>query len=77
MYNLVRSQKRTNPQNFQSSFFVYSISPQALSILCQQYLVDILLQRTFCDHILYITNVCRAISRVIKVVLLNNVPNES
>ena len=51
--------------------------PINIFIFCENILAENCLQRTFCDHILYITNVCRHISRVTKVALLNNVHNES
>ena len=36
-----------------------------------------MLQNTFSDQTLYITNVCRVISHITKVALLNNLPTES
>ena len=68
---------KTNSQNFQNTFFcIFHISP-SISILCQNILAEKLLQSTFCDKTLYITNVCRVIRRVTKVALLNNFQNES
>ena len=39
--------------------------------------VEELLQRTFYDQTLYTTNVCRVLSRITKVALLNNLRTES
>ena len=54
---------------FKMRFFVYSISHHLIS---SKILGVKLLLGTFCDETLYITNVCRVISRIIKVALLNN-----
>ena len=50
---------------------IFHIS-QSFSILCQNISAEKMLQRTFCDQTLYITNACRVISRITKVALLHN-----
>ena len=58
------------------AFFVYTISHKAF-LSCHKTLVEKLLQRSFCYQTLYITNVCRVISCITKVALLNNFRTES
>ena len=48
----------------------------SIATLCLNILTENCLQSTFCDQTLYITNVCRDISRVTKVALLNNFQNQ-
>ena len=62
--------KRSNYQNFQKVFFV-----RAHNAL--QSRVKKLSQSTFCDQTLYSTSVCRLISHITKVALLNNFQTES
>ena len=59
-------------QNLQNTFFLLSHISPSISILCQTILVENLSQRTFCDHHVHHSNVCRAISRITKIALLNN-----
>ena len=55
---------------------IFHISP-SISILCQNISAEKLLQKTFCDQTLYISNVCRVIRCITKVALLNNFRPES
>ena len=48
----------------------------SMSILCQNILAEKLLQSTFYNQTLYITNVCRVISRITKVALHYNFRTE-
>ena len=64
--------KSSYTQNLQNSFFCISHISPSISILCQTILVENLSQRTFCDHHVHHSNVCRAISRITKIALLNN-----
>ena len=59
--------------NSQIAFLsIFHISP-SMSILCQKILAEKLLQSSFCDQTLYITNVRRVISRVTKVDLSSTI----
>ena len=57
-------------------FYIFHITP-SISILCQNIILEKLMQTTFGDQTLYITNVCRVISRVTKVALRRNFRNKS
>ena len=72
-YTGVRKQNTLIRKIFKMCLFfcIFPISPNN-SILCQKNLVETLLQSTFCYQTLYITNVCRVISRITEVALLNN-----
>ena len=62
---------------FKMRFFCKShISPN-IYILCQQILANKLLQSSFCDQTVYITTVCRLISHITKITLLDNFLTES
>ena len=50
--------KHCNSQSFKSLFFSMLQTSTSLSILCQKNIAEKLLQSTFCDQTLYITNVC-------------------
>ena len=50
---------------------MFHISP-SISILRQKILKEKLLQSTFCDQMLYITDICRVVSHSIKTTLQNN-----
>ena len=70
--------KRTNWQNFRITvFFCIFHTSSSISILCQKNWLQKLLQRTFCNQTLYNTNVCRVISHITEVALLNIFWNES
>ena len=62
-----------NSLNFQNAMFCILSS---ISILCQNNVVNKLFQGNFCDPTLDINNVCRVISRITKVALLNNFLSE-
>ena len=49
--------KRTNKQNFQNTFLAYSISHQAFLSCVKKLYTKNLLQSTFCNQTLYISNV--------------------
>ena len=71
-YTGVRKQNTLSRKISKCTFFLsIPISPSN-SILCQKNLVETLLQSTLCDQTLYITNVCRVLSSITKVALLNN-----
>ena len=59
-------------RRFQNAFFcIFHVSASIL-ILCHNILAEKLLQSTFCDQTLYLSNVCRVMSRITEVALLNN-----
>ena len=62
-----------NSLNFQNAVFCILSS---MSILCQNNVVNKLFQGNFCDPTLYINNVCRVISCITEVALLNNFLSE-
>ena len=65
-YTAMRRQNAINRKIFKTIFFcIFYISP-SIFFLCQKFLAKKLLQSTFCNQTLYITNICRVISRVTK-----------